>query len=138
MSGVAPSTSEVRFENEPLLCGSNGIHVRNNDHKWRTWVKAGLAPDTAESGAQQVWGKPQPNGSWAFVLLNSDLTRAMTATIDLAALPLPASRISSGGAVVVRDIWAKANVPSLKPNAGLFTPPAVAPRDSAFYLLSPA
>jgi alpha-galactosidase len=137
-SGAARSKSEVRFENEPLLCASNGIHVRNNDNKWRTWVKAGLAPDTAESGAQQVWGKPQPNGSWAFVLLNSDLTRTMTATIDLAALPLAASKISSGGAVMVRDIWAKANVPTLKPAAGLFTPPAVAPRDSAFYLVSPA
>ena len=46
----------VRFENEPLLCASNGIHVRDNNKKWKTWVKAQLAPDTAESGAQQVWG----------------------------------------------------------------------------------
>jgi hypothetical protein len=49
-------STEVRFENEPLLCASNGIHVRNSDKKWKTWIKSELAPDTGESGAQQVWG----------------------------------------------------------------------------------
>ena len=83
-------------------------------------------------------GKPQPNGSWAFVLLNSDPIHPMVATIDLAALPLDASKIS-GGAVVVRDIWARAEAPAaLKPVGGLFKPPAVASRDSAFWLISPA
>lgn len=126
----------MRFENEPLLCASNGIHVRDGNKAWSTWVKAGLAPDTAEAGAQQVWGKPQPGGAWAFVLLNSDLENPMTATIDLSALP-GSSKIASGK-VTVRDIWARAAAPSLVPKGGIFKPLPVPPRDSAFYLVSPA
>ena len=73
------------------------------------------------------------------MLLNSDPVHPMVATIDLAALPLDASKISTGGTVVVRDIWARAEAPvGLKPVGGVFKPPVVAPRDSAFWLVSPA
>jgi hypothetical protein len=57
-ASTAAAATEVRFENEPLLCASNGIHVRDSNKKWKTWIKSDLAPDTAESGAQQVWGVP--------------------------------------------------------------------------------
>jgi hypothetical protein len=87
--------------------------------------------------AWQVWGKTQPQGSWAFVLLNSDPTHSMSATIDLGALTFAAGKLS--GAVAVRDIWARATM-ARHPQPvvdEVFRPPAVPPRDSAFYLVSP-
>ena len=41
------------------------------------------------------------------------------------------------GEVVVRDLWARAAASGPAPVGGVFKPSAVAPRDSAFYFVSP-
>jgi len=123
-----------------LLCASNGIHVRDSDPQWSTWVRSSLAPHDAEHGAQQVWAKPQPNGAWAFFLVNSDDSRPMEPTrIDLASLPHFGDVLDDGSKeFAVRDVWKMAPAPELAPVAGIFTPPSVPPRDSAFYLVVPS
>ena len=143
-----------------LLCASNGARARDADASWSTWVRASLAPADAEHGAQQVWAKPQPRGAWALLLVNSDATRPMVAAkIDLAMLPrfdeqqlrrqqtprpnprrrpAPApSADSPPPAYAVRDVWRRADAPELAPIDGVFRPPHVPPRDSAFYVVSP-
>ena len=138
-----------------LLCASNGARARDADASWATWVRASLAPPDAEHGAQQVWAKPlpQPRGAWALFLVNSDAARPMAAApIDLATLPRfaaaehvqqpsPAAPPAAGGppppAYAVRDVWRRADAPDLAPVGGVFRPPQVPPRDSAFYVVSP-
>ena len=104
----------------------------NTDANWTSFVKASQAP--AGSGAQQVWAKPQPNGAVAVILINGggvDGT-AMTHSVKLSDLGLP-----SGTAFSVRDIWKKADAAGLEASATTFDPPAVGPRSSSFWLLSP-
>ena len=70
--------------------------------------------------------------------------------IDLATLPRFAEHVqppSSGAsaaartppppAYAVRDVWRRADAPDLAPVGGVFRPPQVPPRDSAFYVVSP-
>lgn len=128
----------------------------NGDPEWTTWVRAKDYP--AQLGAQQVWAKPQPGGAWAIFLLNSAANKTMQTTIPLSALNMSmyaaassssssnnaTSNINGGGdgivpTATVRDIWARKMLP---PSAkiisnGKFTPAAVPPYDSAFYLLTP-
>jgi len=154
VNGSVGDVQLTRFEGGEagrLLCSSNGIHVRDHDTQWATWVRAELAPADAEHGAQQVWAKPQPHGAWAFFLVNSDSARPMVSPyIDLAKLPTfsptdagtargsgSVAGGSGGAAFTVRDVWQRAVAPALAPVGGIFRPPSVAPRDSAFYLVSP-
>ena len=140
-AGGAPDDTahEVRFENAPKLCASNGIHVRDGNKAWATYVKAPLVPAAAEDGAQQVWGKPQPGGGWALFFVNSDAKRTMSVSVNLTAVLPGGSGVhlaAGGAATLVRDVWARAAAPALAPTNGVFAPPSVQPRDSAFYVLS--
>lgn len=128
--------------------------ANNGDAQWTNWVKRTDYP--AQIGAQQVWAKPQPGGAWAIFLLNSNNSTAMHSKIPLSALNISSSiehtadhssssssSYSAGagtGAVTVRDIWARKTLPSSPAiiSQGMFTPPAIPPYDSAFYLLTPA
>ena len=136
-AGAAGARHVVRFEAARLLCASNGIRVRDSNPAWSTYVKAGIAPAAAEDGTQQIWGKPLPGGAWALYLVNMDTTRAMPAAVNLTSLLPGPPRFAKGA--TVRDVWARKPAPALAPGAGgVFRPPPVPPRDSAFYVLSPA
>eukprot|EP01047_Picozoa_sp_COSAG01_P047333 COSAG01_NODE_4511_length_4964_cov_8.275437_2_plen_260_part_00 len=111
-----------------------GFSARNSDANWTSYVKEADAP--ASAGAQQVWAKPQPGGAVAVILLNGggvDGKAAMKQSIQLTHVGLP----KSVGAVSVRDIWQKKDAPALPAGSAVFTPPALAPRSSSFWLLKP-
>ena len=54
--------------------------------------------------------------------------------VALVGLGLPAGKPAT---YTVRDLWARKDAPALAPGAD-FVPPAVAPRDNGFWLLTPA
>ena len=103
----------------------------NGDPKWVTYLKykyVGAGPL-----AQQWWGKPLSGGAWAVLAINGHTNRTYTNP----ALPLTLLNMSSGPQPLeVADIWT-GNVLHGMVADGVFTPPPVPPRDSAFYKLSP-
>ena len=100
---------------------------KNTDANWISYLKAASAP--AGPGAQQIWAKPQPNGTVAVILINGGSTpMKQTVTFDSIGL-------RGVGTRAVRDIWARKNLHLAGEKA--FAAPVVAPRSSGFYLLSP-
>ena len=101
----------------------------NGDPEWATWVKAAKFPATP--AAQQVWGKPLPGGAWAIIAINANVNQSMSVS-------LPLSMLNLSGPVTATDIWAGGKPAPGGAVAEKFEPPAVGPRDSGFYKLSPA
>jgi hypothetical protein len=106
-----------------------GETAANGDPEWATFVQASDVPATHV--AQQVWGKPLPGGTWAILAINANTDQSMEVSLPLAALNL-------SGPVTATDIWKYDGEPATGgPVAKKFEPPAVGPRDSGFFKLSP-
>lgn len=101
-------------------------NVVNRDPAWTTYLKYEYIG--ASALAQQVWGKPLPNNTWAVLAINGAPSREFDAS-------LPLHMLNITGAVEVHDVWTDQPVPGLSSVTGSFVIPSVPPRDSGFYKL---
>jgi hypothetical protein len=77
--------------------------------------------------ALQLWGKPQPNGAVATLLINNDDVNSYTVDIQFSLLNIT-------GKATVRDIWNRKDLGTFQTT---FTTDNVASHDSRFYLFTP-
>jgi len=75
----------------------------------------------------QLWGKPQPQGAVATLLINNDVANAYTVDISFSLLNIT-------GKATVRDIWNRKDLGTFQTT---FTTDSVAGHDSRFYLFTP-
>lgn len=96
-----------------------------------TFAPCGWWSDSCAFPSLQYWYKPLPGGATAVLLMNNGVAAA-DLSFSFADVPSMAGVPHS---FAVRDIWAHAD---LEPATGVFTAPAVGPRDSAFLRFTPA
>jgi len=75
----------------------------------------------------QLWGKPQPKGAIATLLINNDLSQSFSVDIQFSLLNITSS-------ATVRDIWNRKDLGTYQKT---FTTDNVASHDSRFYLFTP-
>lgn len=138
--GFTAHVSTTNTSAGPISFKGSGISTMSNtSDNFSSYIYAPVAcpgADETKNGdwravcptAQQVWGKPQPHGSWALLFLNGDATSSMSEMIDLK------KDLGVLGDMNVQDVWTSREV--WVTENGQFAPPVVRPRDSGFYLLT--
>ena len=78
----------------------------------------------------QIWGKPQPNGAWAILMMNNDGYGVQDLTLDFTKVPG-----LNDNEVKLRSIWDKKD---LGRHRGEYIARRVLPFDSEFLMVTPA
>ena len=78
----------------------------------------------------QIWGKPQPDGAWAVLILNNDGDNVQDLKLDFKHIPGMNSKN-----VKVRSIWDKKDLGTFSDS---YTAKGVLPFDSEFLMVSPS
>lgn len=82
-----------------------------------------------EMNKWQIWGKPQPDGAWAILLMNNDGNTVQDLTVEFKDIPgMVASRVK------VRSIWDRKDLGQFD---GKYTAKGVLPFDSEFLMVTP-
>ena len=78
----------------------------------------------------QIWGKPQPNGAWAILMMNNDGNSTHDLILDFTKVP----GLNVNG-VKLRSIWDKKDLGTF---SNSYTAEGVLPFDSEFLMVTPS